>query len=292
MFSRRHPYLFFILIMTLLTTSSSVIISLVSGVSKISAPAKGEKIGVVEIDGVILESDEIVMQLKKFRERKDIKAVVLRINSPGGGVAPSQEISMAVDRFSKEKKIIASLGSVAASGGYYIASAADSVIANKGTITGSIGVIMEYTNIEEIMDKIGIEPVVIKSGKFKDTGSPTRPMREDEEKYLQDFVDGIHTQFVTDVASGREMSEKKVREFADGRIFSGENAVESGFADKIGNFEYALDFAAESAGINKDNYQVVYPPKEKFSFVKQLIEESASKVSKIIFQNKASYSLH
>ncbi|MGE4519040.1 MAG: S49 family peptidase, partial [Desulfobacteraceae bacterium] len=143
MFSRRHPYLFFLLTFTLIICSSSVIISLISGASRLASQKPGRhNIGVIEISGIIFESESVIESLKNFRERKDIEAVVLRINSPGGGVAPSQEIYEAVKRLSEKKKVVASLGSVAASGGYYIASAADKIITNPGTITGSIGVIM------------------------------------------------------------------------------------------------------------------------------------------------------
>ena len=293
MFSRRHPYLFFLVIMTSVICSSSVIIAFISGFSSTSENrSKGEKIGVIEISGVILESTDIIDQLKNFRERKDIKAVVLRINSPGGGVAPSQEIYKAVKRLSSIKKTIASFGSVAASGGYYVASAADYIMTNPGTITGSIGVIMEYTNLQDIMDKIGIKPVVIKSGKFKDTGSPTRALRDDEKEFLQTFVNGIHDQFVKDVAEGRHKPEEQIRKYADGRIISGNDAVSLGFADKIGNFEDALDFAAELSGIEKGKYQTVYPPKEKLSFIKEIIQESASKITQVTFKNENSYLLH
>jgi protease-4 len=286
MFSRRHPYLFFILVFTLILCSSSVIISLVSGVSKISEKKTGKhNIGVIDINGIIFESESVIENLKNFRERKDIEAVVLRINSPGGGVAPSQEIYESVKRLKEKKKVVASLGSVAASGGYYIASAADKIVTNPGTITGSIGVIMEYTNIEEVMDKIGISPVVIKSGKFKDTGSPTRPITDDEKNFLQDFVDKIHSQFVEDVASGRKMDKEKVMEYADGRIISGSDAVLYGLADMTGNFETALDYTALEAGIKKNDYNLVYPPKEKFSFLREVLSESVSKLSEVVFKN-------
>lgn len=293
MFSRRHPYLFFILVFAGIICSSSAIVSFFNGVSDISKRnSGGEGIGVIEINGVILESTEAIEQLRNFRKRKDIKAVVIRINSPGGGVAPSQEIYEAVKRLSRQKKTIASFGSVAASGGYYIASAADYIITNPGTITGSIGVIMEYTNIEEIMGKIGIKPVVIKSGKFKDTGSPVRELRRDEKEFLQNFVDGIHDQFVMDVARGRKKSEEHIRKYADGRIISGKDAVSLGFADKLGNFEDALDFAAKISGIKGGKYKLVYPPKEKLFFLKELIQESASKISQVTFKNRSSFELH
>ncbi|MDY0132825.1 MAG: signal peptide peptidase SppA [Desulforegulaceae bacterium] len=292
MFSRRHPYLFFLLTFTLIICSASIIISLISGASKLTSKKTGKhNIGVIEISGIIFESESVLKNLKNFRERKDIEAVLLRINSPGGGVAPSQEIYESVKRLSEKKKVIASLGSVAASGGYYIASAADKIITNPGTITGSIGVIMEYTNIQEVLDKIGISPVVIKSGKFKDTGSPTRSLREEEKEFLQNFIDKIHLKFVEDVALGRNMDKEKLMKYADGRIISGADAVLYGLADMTGNFESALDYTAKEAGIKNNDYNLVYPPKAKFSFLKEILNESISRFTEVVFENTSTFSL-
>ena len=184
----------------------------------------GERVAVIEVTGVITDAKETLAALKRFREDKSIKAIVVRIESPGGGVGPSQEIYREIRKTIKQKKVIASLGAVAASGGYYIAAGTEGIVANPGTITGSIGVIMGYTNFQQIFQKIGLVPVVFKSGQFKDMGSPVREMSEQEKKILQGFVDKIHHQFVKDVAEGRKMAVPKVGALADGRIFTGEEA--------------------------------------------------------------------
>src|SRR3989338_536104 len=183
-----------------------------------------EKLALVRIEGVITESEDIVRQIKKYREDAAINGIVLRIDSPGGAVGPSQEIYKEVLRTTEGKKVVASMGGLAASGGYYIACAANKIFANPGTITGSIGVIMAFSNFEELMKKLGLKTIVIKSGKFKDTGSPVRELTGDEKKILQGVSDDIHGQFIEAVAKGRNLKIESVRELADGRIFSGRQA--------------------------------------------------------------------
>lgn len=279
MFSRRHPYLFFILVFTAIISGSSVIMSfIVSGSSDVYEQISGEKVGVIEIIGVIADSKPIIENLKKFREDDEIKAIVVRIDSPGGGVGPSQEIFRAILKAKEKKKVITSMGALAASGGYYAAAATDGIMANPGTITGSIGVVMGYTNFQEIFKKIGLLPVVIKSGAFKDTGSPVREMRDDEKKFLQGFVDKIHTQFVSDVAVGRGMDLEKVKELADGRIYTGEEALELGLVDKMGNIEDAVEWAGTLAGIEGE-ISTIYPEKPKLSFMQYLMESTMSEFS-------------
>jgi protease-4 len=275
MFSRRHPFLFFILVFTAITAGSSVILSLVlTGATGGQDPFDGEKVGVIEIVGAIVDSKEINENLKMFREDESIKAIVIRIDSPGGGVGPSQEIFRAIQKAKEKKTVITSMGALAASGGYYAAAASDGIMANPGTITGSIGVIMGYTNFKEIFQKIGLVPVVFKSGAFKDTGSPVRDMRADEKKFLQDFVYKIYEQFVQDVAKSRKMDYKKVKKLADGRIYTGMEAKKLGLVDRIGNLEDAVDWAGELAGIEGE-ISVVYPPKPRMSFLEYLGESTA-----------------
>jgi protease-4 len=230
----------------------------------------GEKVGVVEIKGVIADAKETVLQLKRFRKNKAVKAIVLRIDSPGGGVGPSQEIYAEVKRTTRTKKVVASMGAIAASGGYYVAAAADHVVANPGTITGSIGVLMEFPNMEELFKKIGVSAVVLKSGDYKDTGSPLRKMTPKERELLQGFIDNVHQQFVTAVAEGRKMSEESVRAIADGRILSGEQAQKLGLLDSLGNMEDAIVIAAELGGI-KGEPSVVYAEKKKFSILELIL---------------------
>ncbi|NVL90594.1 MAG: signal peptide peptidase SppA [Desulfobacterales bacterium] len=265
MFARRHPILFSLLVVYAI--GAAVIISLAALFflgKEDSAFEFGEKVGVVEIKGLIADSKPIVSQLKRFRKNKDIKAIVLRINSPGGGVGPSQEIYAEVKKTAGLKKVVASMGSIAASGGYYVAAAADHIMANPGTITGSIGVVMEFANIEELFKKIGISSVVIKSGDYKDTGSPLRKMTSEERLLLESFVGNVHQQFVTAVAEGRKVSEETIREIADGRILSGQQARKLGLLDSLGNMEDAIALAAELGGI-KGEPTVVYAEKKRFS---------------------------
>jgi protease-4 len=282
MFSRRHPYLFFLLMISAIIASSSVVLSLIGFVSSDRSDlAFGEKVGVVELNGVIAESRQILEQIKDFWDNDSVKSIVLRIDSPGGAVGPSQEIYREIRKTIEVKKVIASLGSIAASGGYYIAAAADGIVSNPGTITGSIGVILGYTNFEALFEKIGLSPVVIKSGEYKDMASPVRKMTDAERKLLQDFSDNVHTQFIDDVAQGRKMPSSQVREIADGRIFSGEKAKELGLVDRLGNLEDAIEWAGRLGGI-KGDISVIYPPEEKMPFMKYLVDMSAKQISEIV----------
>ncbi len=208
------------------------------------------KIALVEISGQIADSRDVVRQLSKYRRDDDIKAILLRINSPGGAVAPSQEIYDEVLRVrADKKKIYASMGSLAASGGYYIAVAADRIYANPGTLTGSIGVIMAFGNAEKLMEKIGLEPQVVKSGKYKDVGSPARKMTAEEHVYLQHVVDDVHQQFIDAVAKGRNMSTKEARKLADGRVFTGRQALELKMVDEMGGLEDVIVKLGDAVGI-------------------------------------------
>ena len=278
MFSRRHPYLFFILV------SSSIFVAAILGISTLiflgtreSDFNIGEKVGVVEISGIITDSGDTIRNIKKYREDDSIKAIVLRIDSPGGVVGPAQEIYREVRKTVGEKKIIASMGAIAASGGYYVAAGTDGIMANPGTITGSIGVIIGYTNFEEILQKIGLYPVVVKSGEYKDMGSPVRKMTEKEKKLLQDFVDSTHRQFVAAVAEGRKMDPAKVRSVADGRIITGEEAKSMGLVDRLGNIEDAIEWAGRMGGI-KGKISAVYSRKANISFLDYFIESSIMKI--------------
>lgn len=210
----------------------------------------GERIGLVEIEGVILDSKHAVEQLERFENDGSINAVVLRINSPGGGVAASQEIYEAAKRLRHQNKfVIASMGSVAASGGYYIACAADTIVANPGTTTGSIGVISEMMNVTELLNKIGVRFEVIKSGKYKDSGSPFRAMNPEDRQYFQGYVDDAFQQFVGVVAEARRMEKSQVLQYADGRVFTGQQALKFGLVDRLGTYQDALELAAKMAGI-------------------------------------------
>ena len=236
----------------LLGLAALVVLSSVLGryLSEGGLEGGNETIAMVEVIGTIMDSKEIVRQLSHYRRDDDIKAIILRIDSPGGAVAPSQEIYDEVLRVRADhKKIYASMGSLAASGGYYIAAATDRIFANPGTLTGSIGVIMAFSNAEKLMKKIGLEPEVVKSGKFKDVGSPLRKMKPHERKYLQTVVDDVHQQFIEAVAKGRNMSTREARKLADGRIFTGRQALKLKLVDELGGLEDVIAQLGKDVGI-------------------------------------------
>ena len=275
MFSRRHPYLFFILTFSSVVATAMIVLTLlfVTG-TRDSEFEFGEKVGILEINGIIADAKNAIHNLKRFREDSSVKAIVIRINSPGGAVGPSQEIFREIRKTSSSKKVVASMGSIAASGGYYIAAGADGIVANPGTITGSIGVIMGFTNYQELLRKIGLVPVVVKSGKYKDIGSPVRKMRPEEKKILQNFSRKIHNQFIKDIVDGRKMDQAKVEALADGRIFTGEESKELGLVDRLGNFEDAIEWAGRMGGI-KGKISTVYAREKKFSLLKYIADSSA-----------------
>ena len=231
-----------------------------------------DRVALIRVEGVILDAQSTVTELKRFGENPSVKAIVLRIDSPGGGVVPSQEIYDAVQRVRNKhnKAVIASMGTVAASGGYYIAAATDRIIANPGTLTGSIGVIMETANVEGLLKKIGVEGIVVKSGKFKDVGSPLRKMTEEEQALLQSVMDDVHKQFIEAVAEGRALEPSTVQALADGRIFTGRQAKDAKLVDELGNLDDAIQLAAELAGIEGE--PKVVEPRRRFS-IRELIEQ-------------------
>lgn len=222
----------------------------------------GKRIGVIKVEGVITRSDYLIKQVKKFRDDRSIGGVILRINSPGGGVSPSQEVYEEVRKLGKRKRVITSMGSVCASGGYYIASASQTIFANPGSVTGSIGVIVGFSNLKGLFEKIGVKNYVIKSGKFKDIGSPSREMTPEDFKVIQEVVDSIYKQFVQAVAEGRRMPVDKVRALADGRVFSGLQAKGLGLVDKIGDLEDAISYMAKALGV-RGKPEVVYARKPR-----------------------------
>ena len=208
-----------------------------------------ELVAVVWVEGEISQSDAIVETLDDLAENEAVDAVVLRVDSPGGAVAPSQEIYDAVGRLREKKPVIASLGNIAASGGYYIAAACDAIVANAGTLTGSIGVLMELPNVEELMRKIGVSGQILKAGQHKDIGSPIRQMTTEEREIMQGLLSNVHDQFVAAVAKGRKVEVGVIRPIADGRVFTGEQAQKLGLVDKLGGLQDAVALAGERAGI-------------------------------------------
>lgn len=229
-----------------------------------TGPAFGPQVAIVELEGVILEVDDIVRELRRYRENPTVRAVVIRINSPGGVVGPTQEVHQAIRRLREAgKPVVASLGGVAASGGYYIAVAADQIYANPGTLTGSIGVIMQMANLENLMKKVGVDYVVVKAGQFKDLGNFSRPMTVEERRVLEGLLDDIHNQFISAVAEGRKLDRSQVVQFADGRVFSGMQAKSLRMVDALGSLEDAVNRAAALAGLPIPPR--VIPPKRRMS---------------------------
>ena len=233
----------FVLFITMLISSAETRTELVT-------TGSGEKIAVIELRGVITSSDDVIRQLKKYRESRGIRAIVLHIDSPGGGVVPSQEVYEEV-RATREsgKPVVVSMGSLAASGGYYVACGGSRLVANRGTLTGSIGVIAEFLQYGDALRKLGIDMHIVKSGRLKDSGTPMRKMTDEEQKYFQNLMDVVHRQFIAVVEKSRHLEHEKVVALADGRVFTGEESVKLGLVDTLGTFEDAVNIAAHLAGI-------------------------------------------
>jgi protease IV len=235
----------------------------------------GPRVALVEIDGLIVDVDDVLQELKLHRQNPAVRAVVVRINSPGGVVGPTQEVHDALIRLRQAgKPVVASLGSVAASGGYYIAVAADQIYANPGTLTGSIGVIMQMANVDQLMKKVGVDYVVVKAGQFKDLGNFSRPMTLDERRVLQSLLDDVHAQFIDAVADGRKLDRAEVLKFADGRVFSGTQAKALRMVDTLGGLEDAVAGAAKLAGIPSPPN--VTAPRRRFSIMDLLRSQLGS----------------
>lgn len=243
----------------------------------------GDKIALVKIEGLIATAEKIVEELNNYADDSSIKAIVIRVDSPGGGVVASQEIYNAVKTAKKSgKKVVVSMGALAASGGYYIAAPADKIMANPGTLTGSIGVIMEFATIEKLLEKIGVKGMVIKAGEYKDIGSPFRDMTEQEKKLLQGVMDDVHAQFIQAVAEGRNLPLAAVQAIADGRIFTGRQAMDLKLVDQLGDLEDSIQMAASLAGI-KGRPKVVKREK-KIPFFELMKEESSAWIADIVTQ--------
>ncbi|MEA1935474.1 MAG: signal peptide peptidase SppA [Thermodesulfobacteriota bacterium] len=275
---RKHPVIFGLFLLVLIIVSFFIF---VYGVSTFTGDRSSfsikNKIGVVTVEGVMKDSSPVVDQLVKYGKDDSIKAVVLRIDSPGGGVVSSQEIYEAVLSLKKKKKVVASMGSVAASGGYYVACAADKIVANPGTITGNIGVVVHFSNVEELLKKIGLKSSVVKSGRYKDIGSPLREMTADEKRLIQEVIDDIYDQFLEAVSSNRKIPKGKVAGIADGRIFTGRQALKMGLVDFLGDKEHAINLAAKLSGI-KGKPDVVYPKEKELKLWKYIVKTTVSAI--------------
>ena len=267
---------FFSLLVIFAICSAGILIGvLISGESR--SPG-GDGVAVINVDGIIIDSDPYIKSIRKIRESDSVKAVVVRINSPGGAVATSQEIYEELRSLGEVMPVVASMGTVAASGGYYVACAASTIYANPGTITGSIGVIAQFASYEQLLKWAKLEVEVIKSGKFKDLGSPLRKMSESEKAYLQTLIDSVHSQFKETVSQRRNLSPDKVAELSDGKIFTGSRAKGLGLVDRIGTLEAAVAEARRLGGLDEDSWIREYPVRKKtlldFVFPENLAERA------------------
>ena len=263
-FRQKHPIILGLFILTgifffFIGGISLLISSLISHGPGTDIFTKKDGVGIVELKGLIISPEQVLKHLTEFRHNPNVKSIVLRIDSPGGSVGASQEIYKEVMRTNEVKPVIASMGSMGASGGYYAALGAENIIANPGTMTGSIGVIIKFPNLEGLFEKIGYRSEVIKSGPLKDVGASNRPMSEKERKLMQDLIDNVYGQFVRDIAVARGMEENTIKGLADGRIYTGEQALEVGLIDSLGNFTDAITIAAEMGGLDIENPQLIYP---------------------------------
>ena len=240
-----------------------------------------DKVGVLPIEGLITDSFKINQQIDEFAEDSSIVAVVVRINSPGGSVGAAQEIYDAILELKKKKKVVVSMGSIAASGGLLIACAGDKIVANPGTITGSISAIMQFANLEELMKKMGVKSSVVKSGPYKDIGSPMREMTPEEQAIVQELVDDIYNQFIDVIVRNRKLTREQVAAIADGRVFSGRKAKEYGLVDQLGNMDAAAKLASVLAG--KDGqYELVFPKKTGRGIFDLMFESAANSLNQAL----------
>ncbi|MBS1852133.1 MAG: signal peptide peptidase SppA [Acidobacteria bacterium] len=224
----------------------------------------GEKIGVIDLQGVILDPSTTVQQLKKFGDDDSIKAIILHVNSPGGGVAASEEIYREVRRVrdQKKKRIVASIETVGASGAYYVSSATNKIYADNGSIVGSIGVIAQWVNYGDLLRWAKLKDITMKAGEFKDTGSPTREMTPAEQAYLQSLIDNMHGQFIQAVADGRKAKYEDIKGIANGKVWTGQQALEMKLIDQVGDFQTAVEDTAKAVGI-KGEPTLVRPEKDR-----------------------------
>jgi len=243
----------------------------------------GNKIGVIKLEGTIMDSDDVLKQLRKFAKKTSVRAIVIRINSPGGSVAPAQEIYREIVKTRKKKPVVASMETVAASAAYYIASSTDRIVSSNGTITGSIGVIMMLADLHKVIEKLGVNVNIIKAGKYKDIGTGVRPLSDEERSILETFAAEIHEQFISDVEAGRKgkIDKEKLKSISDGRFFTGQKAKEMGLVDDIGNFYDAVKIAADLGHI-KTEPELVYPKKKWESYLELLMESTSGMFSGVL----------
>jgi len=283
---------FFLFVLAVFTL---VYVSLRSGERREAFGGFGDKIGVVDLEGVIIEPKTVVTQLRKFAKDDSIRAIILHVNTPGGGVAASQEIYQEVRRIRDQKKkpVVASIETVGASGGYYISSAASKIFADRGSVVGSIGVIAEWYNYGDLLHWAKMKDVVLKTGEFKDTGNPARELTPAEREYLQRLIDNMYGQFIRAVAEGRRLKEEEVRALADGKVWTGEQAKQLKLIDEFGDFQAAVEDTAKSVGIQGEP-TLVRPEKQRRTLLDLLfgdISEYLPDRAKLLERNVGFYYL-
>ena len=283
---------FFLFVLAVFTL---VYLSLHRGEGKEAFGGFGEKIGVVDLEGVIIEPKTVVSQLRKFAKDDSIRAIILHVNTPGGGVAASQEIYQEVRRIRDQKKkpVVAAIETVGASGGYYISSAASKIFADRGSVVGSIGVIAEWYNYGDLLHWAKMKDVVLKTGEFKDTGNPARELTPAEREYLQRLIDNMYGQFIRAVAEGRRLKEEEVRALADGKVWTGEQAKQLKLIDEFGDFQAAVEDTAKSVGIQGEP-TLVRPEKQRRTLLDLLfgdISEYLPDKAKLLERNVGFYYL-
>ena len=271
---KRHPILFWGAIIGLLCTVAASVYQNV-----VYHSLTGPRVAIVNIEGMILDSRDLTEFIAAVADEPEVKGVLLRINSPGGAVTPSQEIFMALERLAKIKPVVASMSTVAASGGYYVALPAERIFAAPATLTASIGVKMEIPNIQELLGKIGVRSTTLTSGALKDAGNPVREMTPEEKAYFQAIITDMYTDFIENVAKHRKMKLDDVRAVADGRAMTGRQALEAGLVDDLGDRDKALRHLVSVAGLTPGNYGIVEGPEKRLSFLQRMLETALHSVN-------------
>jgi len=285
-FSEQHPLLFGILLIILAVALFTGAMAFFRGLGSKSRPLSGDKIGLCKIEGMITDAREVTDFLAELRADESVKGVLLRIDSPGGSVAPSQELYQAVQELAKVKPVVVSMGTAAASGGYYAAAPATLIVANPGSITGSIGVRAEYVNVQGLLEKLGLKTDLMASGKMKAAGSPTQPLTREQRAYLMALILDLHQQFVSDIASARGLAEADVAKLADGRALTGRQALEAKLVDKLGGQELAMTTLREMVKADQ-NIPVIEGPEKKLPLLPRLLGASLSAVVQALGQDAA-----
>jgi len=281
---KKYPMLLGILVLFVIGLVFLALMQLTLGGGGKYSFSAGKKLAVIKVEGVISNSEETVREINNLVKDDRVKAIVVRIDSGGGGVAPSQEIYEALVEAGKKKTVVASMGSLAASGGYLIACGAEKIVANPGTVTGSISAIMQFTDVQELMRKIGVHSTVVKSGQYKDIGSPVRDMTDEERILLQELIDDVYHQLLEVVAERRKIDIESLKQIADGRILTGRQAVKAKLVDSLGTQQDAIRMAAQMAGL-PENAGVIYVERRKTSFLGFLLSGLAVTLKEDLLQD-------